>query len=69
MISRREFMALSIAFFAGSSAARALAAEPESILGNDVHSQRNPLECWKFYSHNLRKRCCASSAARVKMET
>jgi FAD/FMN-containing dehydrogenase len=42
MISRREFMAGSIAFLAGASADRALAAESESILVNDVHSQLNP---------------------------
>jgi len=41
MISRREFMASSIAFLAGSSAG-ASAAEPESVLVNDVHSQLNP---------------------------
>jgi FAD/FMN-containing dehydrogenase len=42
MISRREFMAGSIAFLAGSSAAKAYGAEPESVLVNDVHSQLNP---------------------------
>jgi FAD/FMN-containing dehydrogenase len=42
MISRREFMANSIGFLASSSAAGALAAEPESVLVNDVHSQLNP---------------------------
>ncbi|HXN27407.1 MAG TPA: FAD-binding oxidoreductase [Candidatus Acidoferrales bacterium] len=42
MISRREFMAGSIVFLAGPSAARALATEPESILVNDIHSQLNP---------------------------
>src|SRR5258706_7486214 len=41
MISRREFMAGSAALVAASSAARRLAAEPESILVNDVHSQLN----------------------------
>jgi FAD/FMN-containing dehydrogenase len=42
MISRREFMASSIGFLASSSAARASAAGPESVLVNDVHSQLNP---------------------------
>jgi len=42
MISRREFMAGAIALWAGASAAKAIAAEPESILVNDVHSQLNP---------------------------
>jgi FAD/FMN-containing dehydrogenase len=42
MISRREFMANSIGFLASSSAAGALAAEPESVLVNDVYSQLNP---------------------------
>ncbi len=44
MISRREFMAGSIALLAGASAARAIAAEPESVLVNDVHSQLNPTQ-------------------------
>jgi FAD/FMN-containing dehydrogenase len=42
MISRRAFMAGSIALWASASAARAIAAEPESVLVNDVHSQLNP---------------------------
>src|SRR6266571_2523464 len=42
MISRREFTVGSIALLAGSSAARGLAPEPESILVNDIHSQLNP---------------------------
>src|SRR6266403_887019 len=41
MISRREFMAGSVAL-AASSASRRLAPEPESILVNDIHSQLNP---------------------------
>jgi len=44
MISRREFMAGSIALLAGARAARAIAAEPESVLVNDVHSQLNPTQ-------------------------
>jgi FAD/FMN-containing dehydrogenase len=42
MISRREFMAGSIALLAGANATRRFAAQPESILVNDVHSQLNP---------------------------
>src|SRR6266487_115240 len=42
MISRREFMVGSVALLAGSSAARGVAPEPESILVNDIHSQLNP---------------------------
>jgi FAD/FMN-containing dehydrogenase len=41
MISRREFMAASVAL-AASSASKKLASEPESILVNDIHSQLNP---------------------------
>src|ERR1700730_5788403 len=41
MISRREFMAGSVAL-AASSAAKRLAPGPESILVNDIHSQLNP---------------------------
>src|SRR6266403_456212 len=41
MISRREFMAGSVAL-AASTASKRLAPEPESILVNDVHSQLNP---------------------------
>src|SRR5260370_41623056 len=41
MISRREFMAGSVAL-AASSASRRLAPEPESILVNDIHSQLKP---------------------------
>jgi len=41
MISRREFMAGSVAL-AASSASKKLAPEPESILVNDIHSQLNP---------------------------
>jgi FAD/FMN-containing dehydrogenase len=41
MISRREFMAGSIALLTGASAARVIAAEPESVLVNDIHSQLN----------------------------
>jgi FAD/FMN-containing dehydrogenase len=37
-------MAGSIALLAGASAARAIAAEPESVLVNDVHSQLNPTQ-------------------------
>lgn len=37
-------MAGSIAFLAGSSATRALAATPESIVVNDIHSQLNPTQ-------------------------
>jgi FAD/FMN-containing dehydrogenase len=40
MISRREFMAGSVAL-AASSASKRLAPEPESILVNDIHSQLN----------------------------
>jgi len=42
MISRREFMAGCVAALAGSSAAEAFAAEPESVLVNDIHSRLNP---------------------------
>jgi FAD/FMN-containing dehydrogenase len=41
MISRREFMAGSVAL-AASNASKKLASEPESILVNDIHSQLNP---------------------------
>src|SRR6266566_6566815 len=41
MISRREFMAGSVAL-ATSSASKRPAPEPESILVNDIHSQLNP---------------------------
>jgi FAD/FMN-containing dehydrogenase len=41
MISRREFMAGSVAL-AASSASTTLAPEPESIWVNDIHSQLNP---------------------------
>src|SRR5712691_933431 len=41
MISRREFMAGSVAFAIASSASRGLAAGPKSILVNDIHSQLN----------------------------
>src|SRR5260370_11061139 len=41
MISRREFMAGSVAL-AASSASKRLTPEPESILVNDIHSQLNP---------------------------
>src|SRR6266446_5452303 len=41
MISRREFVAGSVAIAVGSSASRRLAPEPESILVNDIHSQLN----------------------------
>jgi FAD/FMN-containing dehydrogenase len=41
MISRREFMAGSVALVAASSASGRLAVEPESILVNDIHSQLN----------------------------
>jgi hypothetical protein len=41
MISRREFMAGSVALVA-SGASKRLAPEPESILVNDIHSQLNP---------------------------
>jgi FAD/FMN-containing dehydrogenase len=41
MISRREFMAGSVAL-AASSTSKRLAPEPESILVNDIHSQLNP---------------------------
>jgi FAD/FMN-containing dehydrogenase len=41
MISRREFIAGSIAYAAGSSAAAKLLPETESILVNDIHSQLN----------------------------
>jgi FAD/FMN-containing dehydrogenase len=43
MISRREFMAGSVAV-AASSATRGLASRPESILVNDIHSQLNSTE-------------------------
>jgi len=43
MISRREFMAGSVAV-AASSATRGLASRPECILVNDVHSQLNPTQ-------------------------
>src|SRR5216684_1592296 len=42
MISRREFMAGSVALAASSSASKRLATEPGSILVNDIHSQLNP---------------------------
>src|SRR5260370_9280905 len=41
MISRREFMAGSVAL-AASSVSKRLTPEPESILVNDIHSQLNP---------------------------
>src|ERR1700674_4096600 len=41
MISRREFMAGSVAFAVASSASTGLIAEPKSILVNDIHSQLN----------------------------
>src|ERR1700686_5020465 len=41
MISRREFMAGSVATLVASSASGRLAPEPESILVNDIHSQLN----------------------------
>src|SRR6202048_5147091 len=41
MISRREFMAGSVALAVTSSASRRPAPEPESILVNDIHSQLN----------------------------
>jgi FAD/FMN-containing dehydrogenase len=43
MISRREFMAGSVAL-AASTASKRLAPEAESILVNDVHSQLNPTQ-------------------------
>jgi len=42
MISRREFMAGSVALVAASKASRKPAPEPEAILVNDIHSQLNP---------------------------
>src|SRR3979490_2567568 len=41
MISRREFVAGSVATLVASSASGRLAPEPESILVNDIHSQLN----------------------------
>jgi FAD/FMN-containing dehydrogenase len=41
MISRRNFISGSIALAVASGASRSLAAEPESILVNDIHSQLN----------------------------
>ena len=41
MISRREFMAGSVALVAASSASARLAAGSEPILVNDIHSQLN----------------------------
>src|SRR5229473_7521739 len=41
MISRREFMAGSVALAVASSASGRLTPEPESILVNDIHSQLN----------------------------
>lgn len=41
MISRREFIAGSIALAAGSSAKAKLVPESEPILVNDIHSQLN----------------------------
>src|SRR6266436_4910745 len=41
MISRREFMAGSVALAVASSASGRLVPEPESILVNDIHSQLN----------------------------
>ena len=41
MISRREFIAGSVALVAASSGSGRLEAEPESILVNDIHSQLN----------------------------
>src|SRR5712672_3197758 len=43
MISRREFMAGSVAV-AASSATRGLKSRPESILVNDIHTQLNSIE-------------------------
>jgi FAD/FMN-containing dehydrogenase len=42
MISRREFMAGSVAVAVASQASRKVAPDPESILVNDIHSQLNP---------------------------
>src|SRR5882724_6706126 len=42
MISRREFMAGSVALAVASQAPRRLAPTSESILVNDIHSQLNP---------------------------
>jgi FAD/FMN-containing dehydrogenase len=42
MISRREFLAGSVALAAASRAPKDLAPESESILVNDIHSQLNP---------------------------
>jgi hypothetical protein len=58
MISRREFMAGSVAL-AASSASTRLAPEPESIWVNDIHSQLNPLGCSEFHSHGLGRMCKA----------
>src|SRR3977135_2813780 len=41
MISRREFVAGSVATLVAASASGRLAPEPESILVNDIHSQLN----------------------------
>ena len=41
MISRREFLAGSVAFVVASSASGRLLPEPESVLVNDIHSQLN----------------------------
>ena len=42
MISRRQFMASSVALVAASSALKGLDAPPKSVLVNDIHSQLNP---------------------------
>jgi FAD/FMN-containing dehydrogenase len=42
MITRREFMAGSVALVVASNVSRKPAPEPESVLVNDIHSQLNP---------------------------
>jgi len=42
MITRRKFMAGSVALVVASKTSRKPAPEPEAILVNDIHSQLNP---------------------------
>jgi hypothetical protein len=67
MISRREFMAGSVAL-AASSASTRLAPEPESIWINDINSRLNPYSGWEFHSHRHGKMCKAWLVRRAKIE-
>jgi hypothetical protein len=67
MISRREFMAGSVAL-AASSASTRLAPEPESIWINDINSQLNPYSGWEFHSHGHGKMYKAWFVPRAKIE-